>query len=149
MLRGEVPQDRDPKEIIFNSIKESEDVWSNLVYAMMAPEDYGEIWYYNGTYRKHRLAPNLIERWVPSFKTHKSLFVPDIIFCRGGFKEYHHILNKFPNAFKIRYGAGRRYLPCQGFYGYDLILQDSIEQLVYKTSTRQFILSNAKNKKRV
>ena len=128
MLRGQVPQDRSPQEIIFNTIEEVDDVWTQLFFAMIRPEDQAELWYWNGN-REHKFAENFTERWVPNFATYKSDFIPDVIFCRGGFKEYHSVLKRFPNAFKIRYGAGRRFLPCQGFYDYDLILQDSVEQL--------------------
>lgn len=128
MLRGQVPQDRDPQEIVFNAIEEVDDTWTQLFFAMIKPEDQAELWYWGGD-RGHKFAENFIERWIPNFATYKSSFVPDIIFCRGGFKEYHSVLKRFPSAFKIRYGAGRRFLPCQGFYDYDLLLQDSKEQL--------------------
>ena len=128
MLRGQVPQDRDSQEIVFNTIEEADDTWTQLFFAMVKPEDQAELWYWGGN-REHKFAENFTERWVPSFATYKSGFVPDVIFCRGGFTEYHSVLKRFPNAFKIRYGAGRRFLPCQGFYDYDLVLQDSVEQL--------------------
>lgn len=128
LLRGEVPQDRSPQEIVFNTIEEVDDTWSQLFFAMIKPEDQAELWYWGGN-REHKFAENFTERWVPNFATYKSDFIPDVIFCRGGFKEYHPVLKRFPNAFKIRYGAGRRFLPCQGFYDYDLLLQDSKEQL--------------------
>jgi hypothetical protein len=38
-------------------------------------------------------------------------------------------LKRYPNAFKIYYGACRRFLPQQGFNDYNLILQDSPEQI--------------------
>jgi len=129
LLRGEVPKDRDPREIIFNSIEESDDTWSLFFYNLLKNGDRGEIWYYNGPYKEHKLSSNLIERWIISFKTYDSGFVPDVIFCRGGFKEYHNVLKKFPKAIKIYYGAGRRFLPQPGFSDYNIILQDSLEQL--------------------
>ena len=129
LLRGEVPKDRPASEILFDSIKECDDVWSNLVYTMMAPDDYGEIWYYNGPHREHKLAYNLVERWIPDFKTHKTNFVPDVIFCRGGFQEYHPVLKRFSDTISIYYGAGRRYLLQPGFQDYNIVLQDSPEQV--------------------
>jgi hypothetical protein len=129
LLRGAVPTDRNPNEIIFDSISESDDMWSLLFYNLLNNNDYGEIWYYNGIERTHKMAHNLIEKWIPDFGNHKTEFIPDIIFARGAFKEYHKVFYKCPQAFKIRYGAGRRFLPQQGFDDYDIILQDSCQQV--------------------
>ena len=128
MLRGQVPQDRDPKEIIFNNIKDCDDVWTQLFFSMLYQEDYGELWYWGGT-RENRFDFNFVERWIPNFRMYKTDFVPDVIFCRGGFEEYHPVLERFPKAIKIYYGAGRRFLPRLGFHDYDIILQDSPEQV--------------------
>jgi len=128
MLRGQVPQDRDPQEIVFDSIKEVDDMWTQLFFAMLDNDDSGELWYWHGI-REKRLANNFIERWVPSFKTYSTGFRPDVIFCRGGFPEYHYILKRFSDTIKIYYGAGRRFLPQNGFDNYDIILQDSPEQV--------------------
>lgn len=128
MLRGEVPQDRNPQEIAFDKIEEIDDVWTQLFFAMLSDNDHGELWYWGGT-RKKKFTHNFTERWVPTFVTYRNKFVPDVIFCRGGFIMYHHVLRRFPNAIKIYYGAGRRFLPQPGFDDYDIILQDSIEQV--------------------
>lgn len=139
MLRGQVPQDRDPQEIVFDYISEVDDVWTLLFYRLLDLKtercsnglkfvDQGELWYWGGT-RTKLFAPNFVERWIPSFDTYKSRFVPDVIFCRGGFPQYHSVLQRFPNAIKIYYGAGRRFLPQSGFDDYDIILQDSVEQV--------------------
>jgi len=127
-LRGQVPQDRDPQEIVFKNIKDCDDVWTQLIYTMTGIKDSAELWYWNGK-RKHRFSPNFVERWVPNFSTYQTKFVPDVIFCRGGFIEYHPILKRFPKSFKIYYGAGRRFLPQDSFTDYNLILQDSPQQL--------------------
>jgi len=127
-LRGQVPTDRDPEEIVFDSIKECDDVWTQLAYAMTHEEDNAELWYWGGD-RAHKFSSNFIERWVPSFKNTYSDFTPTVIFCRGGFLEYHTILKRFPDAIKIYYGAGRRYMPQPGFIDYNLILVDSQKQL--------------------
>jgi len=128
MLRGQVPQDRDPQEIVFDKIEEVDDVWSQLFFTMLGDDDYGEVWYWGGK-REKKFAFNFIERWVSSFETYETKFIPHVIFCRGGFKEYHPVLKRFPKAIKIYYGAGSRFLPQPGFYDYDIILQDSPEQL--------------------
>ena len=50
LLRGQVPQDRDPRQIMFDSLTECDDVWTQLV-ARLAEDDYGEVWYWNGRRR--------------------------------------------------------------------------------------------------
>jgi hypothetical protein len=127
-LRGEIPQDRNPQEIVFNTIEECDDVWTHLIFNMTQPEDQTELWYWGGK-REHKFSNNFTERWVKDFSKYKNEFIPDVIFCRGGFKEYDVVLNRFPNAFKIYYGAGSRFLPRHKFKNYDLILQDSPQQL--------------------
>ena len=128
MLRGQVPQDRNPQEIVFDTLDKVDDMWTHLFVSLLQEEDQGELWYWNGN-RSKQFTPNFIERWVPSFSTYKSGFDPDVIFCRGGFQEYHSVLKRFPKAVKIYYGAGNRFLPQPGFYDYDIILQDSPEQV--------------------
>ena len=131
MLRGQVPQDRDPQEIVFDKIEDCDDVWTWLFYSMLGAADYGELWYWGGT-RNKKFANNFIERWLPTFRAplpQVMNFYPDVIFCRGGFKEYHSVLERFPEAIKIYYGAGRRFVPQPGFDDYDIILQDSPEQV--------------------
>lgn len=127
MLRGQVPQDRNPNEIIFDKIENCDDMWTQLIYQMTTKDDYSEIWYWGGE-RVKRFQPWFTERWIKDFKhSYKYDFDPDVIFCRGGFSEYDHIIKKYPDAIKVYYGAGRRFLPNNSKY--DLILQDSKEQL--------------------
>ncbi len=128
MLRGQVPQDRNPREIIFDRLKDVDDLWTNLFFALLDENDHGELWYWGGK-REKKFTSNFTERWVPTFLTYTSDFVPDVIFCRGGFQEYHQVLRRFPDAIKVYYGAGRRFLPQPGFDDYDIILQDSPEQV--------------------
>ncbi len=128
MLRGQLPQDRDPQEIVFDRLEDVCDMWTQLFFAMLSKDDQGELYYWGGN-RKHNFSVNFIERWVPYFETYNTKFVPDVIFCRGGFKEYHPVLERFPKAIKLYYGAGNRFLPQPGFHDYDIILQDSPEQV--------------------
>lgn len=127
MLRGQVPQDRDPKQIMFDKIEEVDDMWTQLAYEL-SKQDTGQIWYWNGK-RKVRYTENFIERWIPNFKITKYDFKPDVIFTRGGFKSYDPILKRNSKAFKIYYGAGRRFYPRKMFSDYDLILVDTSKQL--------------------
>lgn len=122
-LRGEVPQDRNPQEIVFDRIEDVDDFWTRWVYAMTEPEDETELWYWHGL-REKEFAHNFTERWVPSFATYRNDFVPDIIICRGGFQQFHPVLERFPSVFKVYHGAGHRFLPQPGFYDYDLVIYD-------------------------
>lgn len=126
-LRGGVPSDRDPQEIVFDRLDDNCDMWTHLAY-QMSSNGSGQIWYYGGK-RKHKFAENFIERWIPSFSSTKHDFDPDVIFCRGGFEHYDQVLKRHPKAFKIYYGAGVRYLPQYEFKDYNLILVDSERQL--------------------
>lgn len=127
LLRGQVPQDRDPQQIMFGSLAECDDVWTQLA-ARLAEDDYGEVWYWGGR-RRVDYRDNFTERWIPDFGITEHDFDPDIIFARGGFVEYDQVLRRHPRAFKIYYGAGRRFLPTSAFTDYDLILNDSPNQL--------------------
>jgi hypothetical protein len=126
-LRGQVPIDRDPQEIVFDTIEKVDDMWTQLLFTMTGKQDHSELWYWGGV-REKRFSNNFVERWVPSFSTYKNSFYPDVIFCRGGFDEYECIIKRFPKAFKIYYGAGRRFLPSHNADMYNLILQDSPRQ---------------------
>ena len=125
-LRGAVPTDRNPKEIIFDTLEECDDMWTHLFYNLLGEDDYGEMWYSGGD-REQKYAKNYIERYVKSFKKEPG-FEPDIIFARGGFEEYDRLLQKYPKAFKIYYGAGKRHIPLTKFQKYNLTLQDSLER---------------------
>ena len=127
-LRGQVPQDRNPNEIVFSNIKDCDDMWTLLAYSMTNKNDYAELWYWGGS-REQKFRDNFVERWIPNFKDYTLTFKPDVIFCRGGFPQYHSVLERYPEAIKIYYGAGSRYLPLDGFSNYDIILQDSEQQL--------------------
>jgi hypothetical protein len=103
-------------------------MWTHLFYKLVCLyRGTGEVWYWGGN-RYKAFSENFVERWVSSFN--KTQTQPDLIFCRGGFKEYHHVLKRCPGAYKIYYGAGRRYLPLREFEDYNLILLDSPEQLI-------------------
>jgi len=125
-LRGKIPQDRDPHEILYTDINKCDDMWTHLMYTMTKTDDYTELWYW-GSRREFKVSPNFTERYVPNFKRFKPTFNPDVIIARGGFPEYDNILKHFPDAFKVYYGAGKRYMPT-GFKKYNLILQDSEQQ---------------------
>ena len=52
MLRGQVPQDRDPQEIVFDKIEDCDDVWAQLLFSMLKKEDQAELWYWGGNREK-------------------------------------------------------------------------------------------------
>lgn len=124
MLRGQVPRDRPKKEIMWGSIGESNCVWEHLAYYL--GDERSEILYWGGR-REVNYDQKSTVKWVKSLKHYVPDFVPDIIFARGGFKEYVPILKKFPKAFRIYYGSGARYRP-KDKIKYDLVLCDSERQ---------------------
>ena len=125
-LRGAVPTDRDPRQIMFDDLSKCDDCWTQLAYHL-CKGDYGEVWYWGGK-RKVRYSKNFIERWVPRFNTYISSFIPDVIFGRGGFPQYDVVFKRYPKAFKIYYGAGKRFMPQSKFKDYNLILVDTPKQ---------------------
>ena len=129
-LRGQVPVDRDPRQIMYDKLNDCCDMWTQLASAMVGNGDYGEIWYWGGK-RRVTYRDNLVERWVSSFKGAKPKFEPDVIFARGGFSQYDPILLGHPKAFRIYYGAGKRIYPQKGMFSdFDLILNDTPQQAI-------------------
>jgi glycosyltransferase involved in cell wall biosynthesis len=124
-LRGQVPKDRDPKQIMYDNLKGCCDMWTQLAY-LLCKSEKGELWYWGGK-RKVLYDHDFIERWIPDLNSSKIDFYPDVIFARGGFPEYDSVLKRFPRAFKIYYGAGKRVIP-QTFNDFQLILVDTPEQ---------------------
>ena len=125
-LRGAVPTDRDPRQIMYDNLQDNCDMWTQLA-CELCKDDYGEVWYWGGN-RVVKYRKNFIERWVPSFDKVSPSFKPDVIFARGGFPQYDGILSRL-KGFKIYYGAGRRHVPQSRFKKYSLILADSPQQL--------------------
>jgi len=129
LLRQRVPKDVD--RITFNSFEEIDDMWMLLFYHMCnnLGVELKESWNWGG-YRYHHLKDDFVERWMPSFGECGNIEPPDLIFARGGFKEYVQVMRRFPNAIKIYYGAGKRYDPVMAddFTPYDLVLVDTEEQ---------------------
>lgn len=132
-LRGQVPTDRSPKQIMFDDIMKCDDVWTQIAYHLSLG-GYGEVWYWGGK-RITEYKDNFVERWVKDFRNHIPSFTPDVIFCRGGFPQYDSVLQRFPKAFKIYYGAGRRFMPQSAFKKYNLILVDTPKQLAVVKKT--------------
>jgi len=112
---------------MFDNISDCDDMWTQLAFSMVGPEDYGEIWYWGGK-REKKFAPNFVERWIPNFKNGSHDFGPDIIMTRGGFPQFDAVMNRHPKAKSIYYGAGKRFFPQSKFTNYSVILVDSFEQ---------------------
>ncbi len=120
MLRGQVPTDRNPKEIIYKTRESADDVWILLADAMTGKRDTTKVLYWRGD-RTFFWGDNFTITWTPSFKKYRHRLIPDVIFFRGGFKEYNKIYNLFPECLKIYYGAGVRTVPDRF---YDIVLVD-------------------------
>ena len=85
------------------------------------------MWYWGGK-RRVVYSDRFTELWSPNYKG-PIPFTPDVVFSRGGFKEYDRVFARYPSAFKIYYGAGRRFMPCHAFKKFDLILVDTPKQV--------------------
>lgn len=123
-LRGHVPMDLNPKEIMFDSLEADSDMWVHLAAALGEERCEVVLW---GGKRVVQYNNTLTIRWVDKLKHYKPDFTPDVIFERGGFDEGRKFCKRFPDAFKIYYGSGVRYRPKKGAK-YDLVLVDSERQ---------------------
>jgi len=126
-LRGKEPTDRDFHETLFTKLELCDDMWTHFAYNLLRKGDNGEVVYW-GANRTQKYKSNFREVRVNKLEDYKPKFEPDVIFARGGFPEYHTILKRYPNAFKIYYGAGKRFMPNKYFTNYNLVLVDSWEQ---------------------
>lgn len=127
-LRGQVPSDRNPKQIMFNKLSDNDDMWTQLANSMISQTNgYGELWYEKG-HRDVRYSGQFVERWVPRYASAEPTFIPNVIFARGGFEICRAKAAEFAHAFKIYYGAGERVIPKSG-QDWDLVLVDTHKQL--------------------
>ena len=127
-LRGQVPSDRDYRQIVFDSLDQHDDVWVQLAYQLVKlTGGSGEVWYEKGE-RVTRYNDQLLERWTPRWETTECSFKPDVVFARGGFKIMRREALRHPGAYKIHYGAGQRVVPDAGQV-WDLVLVDTLKQL--------------------
>jgi glycosyltransferase involved in cell wall biosynthesis len=107
---------------MYDRLEENCDMWTQLA-AKLIGDDYGEVWYWGGN-RAVQYNQHITDRWIESFSDTSFDFKPDVIIARGGFPEYDCVVRRNPQAFKMYYGAGRRFLPADpGFY--DVLLVDS------------------------
>lgn len=129
-LRGAVPPKHEhPEKLLYDSIDQCEDMWTQLFYhTLQKLGARGELYYAKGN-REFVVDSSFTERWVRSIKEYDSKFKPDVIICRGGFPYYDGYLRRHPKAIKIYYGAGCRYYPTSSFTDYDLFLIDSQVQI--------------------
>ena len=104
-LRGRVPADRDPKQIIFNDIESCDDMWTQLAFRL----GDGEIVYWGGN-RITKYSKTFFEKWVYKLEDYQNNN-PDVVFARGGFVAYDNVLRDLKHTYKIYYGAGERYCP--------------------------------------
>lgn len=100
MLRGKLDKNNE------KNLKENTDVWIQLLRGLAGKHQY-TVWYKGMRLKRIKKV------------TH--------IFARGGFDYYIPILKKYPKAYKIRYGAGERFMP-EKEIEYDLVLVDTLRQ---------------------
>lgn len=121
LLRGQV----DERTQRYSKIEECNDMWTRLVHEMVSIGNGSGCVMYWGKNRIKEINEKFIEVWRKNFRyyKHNSLDIKaDVIIERGGFEEYKYVM-KHHKAFKVYYGAGKRYMPERGRY--NLILVDS------------------------
>ena len=123
LLRGGVPTDRSPKEITYNSLEESDCIYEHMAAGL--GDERCEILYFGGS-REVSYSDTCTVKWVKKLSKYEPDFYPDVIWCRGGFKEYEGFIKKFPKAKRIYYGAGKRKFP-EYSKAYDVVLADSMK----------------------
>ena len=123
-LRGSVPNDRDPREIMWRSLDESNDVWEYLADAL--GDERAEIIYVGGD-RCEKYSEKTTVCWIRNLACYRPDFNPDCIFARGGFDFWKKLLKKYNKTYKVYYGGGQRYVPEDGIK-YNLVLADSDRQ---------------------
>lgn len=126
MLRGSYPTDREnPAEILYSSLESETDMYTHLWNAVLDEKDRGTVLYYGHNYHA-QYHPNFDVRMVKDLADYKTADIPHVIFCRGNCPEYNKVLNRWPCAKRVYYGAGRHYVPPSR--NYDMVLVDSEEQ---------------------
>lgn len=129
-LRGRIPpKNEHPEKLIYNSIENCEDMWTQLFFLLLKNTGSDGELIYDGGNRVFKYTNFFTERWVPSIKKHILKSTPDLIIARGGFDFYEKFISRYKLSKKIYYGAGKRFYPKEGYFsGYDLFLVDSNKQ---------------------
>jgi len=122
------------------SIDDDDDMWLQL-FRELAGDDNYYIWFKDNNKSLKSHGDRIYSCTQQELTRNKHLLKPDVIFARGGFDYYLPILNAFPKAKKIRYGAGCRYMP-EKSVKYDLCIVDTEEQRsdILSVFESQFVL---------
>jgi len=111
------------------SIDDNDDMWLQLFAALVGENDYGNIYFkdkFDGSD-----CPEAIKYThncdIATYFTGGIVGDKQTIFSRGGFDWQALICRNDKNAYKIRYGAGKRFMP-EPDIKYDLVLVDSYNQ---------------------
>lgn len=129
LLRQKVPKDKE--RITFDTMHEIDDMWIWLFYMIHSKLKlkHSEIWMYGGGPRVTRYEDNFVERWYETYPIEPRF---DIIFSRGGFKEYIPVMQANSQAIKLYYGAiyKARFNPKASgdIVDYNIVLADSQSQ---------------------
>ena len=116
MLRGE--WDKNNKQ----NLHDDTDFWIQL-FAELVGSDSGTVWYLSKKKETMKYRDNI--KILASPEPHKERYTH--IFARGAFKYYLPILRKNHYVYRIRYGAGERFVP-ELDIKYDLVLVDTEQQ---------------------
>lgn len=129
LLRGKEPTDRNPTETYYKDLFDCDDLWTHLVHEMaVQTQCHATVAYWGGgsatVYDKYCDEIRMMDfsEWQAEDGEY------DVIIARGGFPEYHQVINQYPKVFKVYYGAGKRFAPIKDSPYYNMILVDSPEQ---------------------
>ncbi|GAH05075.1 unnamed protein product [marine sediment metagenome] len=129
LLRQKVPKDKE--RITFDTMYEIDDMWIWLFYMIHSKLklEHSEVWMHGGGPRVTRYEDNFVERWYETYPIEPRF---DIIFSRGGFKEYIPVMQANSQAIKLYYGAiyKARFNPKASgdTVDYNIVLADSQSQ---------------------
>ena len=124
-LRGELDANN------LRNVVDNTDMWIQLFEGLVGQFDTGDVWFkhkkrgsvksVSGLHIIHSTPEDLIKKRLLNINLSDYTHV----FARGGFDYYLPILERCTNAFKIRYGAGKRFKPESTSFYYDLVLVDT------------------------
>ena len=125
-LRGEFDSNNN------KNLEDDTDMWIQLFYGLVEQHDRADLWYLKKNTELIKTINGNMVALHSDLKSmlNKNVFNIDLedythVFARGGFDYYIPILKACKNAFKIRYGAGERFMP---EIKYDMVLIDTERQ---------------------
>ena len=111
------------------SIDTDDDMWLQLFAELVEKNDYGNIYFNTTDIDIGEVIEYTNNCDIATWFTGGIVGAKQIVFSRGGFDWQVDILKKCPTAYKIRYGAGKRFMP-EPEIDYQLVLVDTEKQRI-------------------